>query len=175
MSQSDPDLIASLFIQAVRQGQSLWFRVASNSMRPLLRKDDEVYIQSAQAHEIRLGEIAAFETASGLIIHRIISIQRTAAGVRLLQMSDVELLASWVKEEAIAGRVVRIRRTGRFIDLRKPIAKWCGNVTARIRHRLYLYDKNKPFRVALRGCSRIAVQLSYWCIYPLCACPLEQN
>ncbi|MFL5691813.1 MAG: S24/S26 family peptidase, partial [Ktedonobacteraceae bacterium] len=79
MSQSKLDLIASLFIQALREGQSLWFRVASNSMFPLLRKGDEVFIQPVQACEIRLGEIAAFETSSGLVIHRIISIQHTPA------------------------------------------------------------------------------------------------
>ena len=175
MSQSKLDLIASLFIQALREGQSLWFRVASNSMFPLLRKGDEVFIQPAQACEIRPGEIAAFETTSGLVIHRIISIQHTPTGMRLLQMSDVELLASWVKAEAIVGRVVTIRRASRQIDLQASIAKWCGTVTAQIRNRLYLYDKNMPFRIALRGCSRIAIQLGYWSIYRFCASPVRQK
>ncbi len=174
MSQSKLDLIASLFIQALREGQSLWFRVASNSMFPLLRKGDEVYIQPAQAYEIRLGEITAFETSSGLIIHRIISIQHTPTGIRLLQMSDVELLTSWVKEQAVVGRVISIRRENRQIDLQSSIAKWCGTVAARIRNRLYLYDKNMPFKIVLRGVSRIVIQLSYWCIYRFCASPVRQ-
>ena len=174
MSQSKLDLIASLFIQALREGQSLWFRVASNSMFPLLRKGDEVFIQPAQACEIRLGEIAAFETSSGLVIHRIISIQHTPTGMRLLQMSDVERLTSCVKEQAVVGRVISIRHADKLIDLQSPIAKWCGTVTARIRHRLYVYDKNMPFKIMLRGLSRIVIQLSYWCIYRFCASPVRQ-
>jgi hypothetical protein len=173
MSQSKLDLIASLFIQALREGQSLWFRVASNSMFPLLRKGDEVFIQPVQACEIRLGEIAAFETSSGLVIHRIISIQHTPSGMRLLQMSDVERLTSWVKEQAVVGRVVNIRRADKQIDLQSPIAKWCGTVTAHIRNRLYLYDNNIPFRIVLRGVSRIVIQLSYWCICRFCASPVR--
>ncbi len=175
MSQSKSDIIASLFIQALREGQSLWFRVASNSMLPLLQKGDEVYIQPAQAHEIRLGEIAAFETTGGLVIHRIISIQHTPTGLRLLQMSDVELLASWVKEQAVVGTVVSIRREGRQIDLRSPVAKRCGTVTARIRNKLYSYNKGVLLRIALRGCSRIAIQFNYWCINRFCASPVRQK
>src|SRR5947209_4816431 len=129
MPQQDPT-ITLLFIQAVRQGQSLWFRVASNSMFPLLRLGDEVYIQPASAHEIRCGEIAAFETSRGLVIHRIVAIQQTAASIRLLQMSDVELLPSWVKEQEIVGKVSIIRRNGNTVDLQLPIAQWWGAVTA---------------------------------------------
>ena len=161
-------VIASLFIQAVRQGQSLWFRVASNSMYPLLRRDDTVFIQPASAKDIRAGDIAAFEAGDSLIIHRIVHIQQTADSLRLLQMSDVELLPSWVAEEAVVGKVVTVRRKQRQSDLRHPIAQWGGKVTARIRHRLYLYDKNSPIRLALRACSRLVITFDYWCIRCFC-------
>src|SRR5207248_4792684 len=110
------DIIASLFIEAVRQGQPLWFRIASNSMLPLIRVDDTVYIQPTSANEIHVGEIAAFETSAGLMIHRIVSSQQIQGTVRLLQMSDVELLPSWVKEQAIVGKVVFIRRQGTEVN-----------------------------------------------------------
>src|SRR5579863_3176992 len=76
--------LASLYIEALRQKQPLWFRVASNSMLPLLRKDDSVYIEPAQAEDIRIGDIAAFETSSGLVIHRIVAIEQTQETIRLL-------------------------------------------------------------------------------------------
>src|SRR5207249_4174383 len=116
MSQQ-ADIIASLFIEAVRQGQSLWFRVASNSMLPLIRVDDTVYIQPTSANEIDVGEIAAFESSTGLMIHRIVYSQQTQGSVRLLQMSDVELLPGWVKQQAVIGKVVSIRRQGRQVNL----------------------------------------------------------
>lgn len=168
-------VIASLFIQAVRQGQSLWFRVASNSMYPLLRRDDTVFIQPASAKDIRVGDIAAFESANSLIIHRIVHTQQTADSLRLLQMSDVELLPSWVNEEVVVGKVVMVRRKQRQTALQHPIAQWGGKVTARVRHRLYLYDKNSPIRLALRACSRLTLIFGYWCIRCFCTSAVPHN
>jgi hypothetical protein len=177
MSESNPSqvaIITSLFIEAVRQGQASWFRVASQSMLPLLRLGDEVYIQPAQAHEIGIGEIAAFETSAGLVIHRIVCTQQTTQTFRLLQMADVELLPSWVKEQALVGRVVGIRRPVqetsalRETNLCHPIAKWWGMVTAHVRYRLYLCSRSNPLRMVLRGCSRFCIHFGAWCIRNCC-------
>lgn len=156
--------LAFLYIEALRQKQPLWFHVASNSMLPLLRKDDSVYIEPAQAADIRRGDIAAFETSSGLVIHRIVAIEQSHETIRLLQMSDVEVLPTWVKEEAIVGRVSTMRRQTYQLALRHPIAKWCGKVTAVIRYQLYKYQKNMPLRMVMRIASRLAIHLGYWCI-----------
>jgi signal peptidase I len=162
-------LIASLFIQAVREGQSLWFLVASNSMLPLMLLGDRVFIQPAQAREIRIGEIAAFETSDGLVIHRIVHVQQAGETIDLLQMSDVHLLPTWIKEQAVVGRVVYIQRKNKQLNLLHPLAKRCGAVTARIRYQLYLYSKNVPLAIALRICSRLAVHLGYWFVRACCA------
>lgn len=156
--------LASLYIEALRQKQPLWFRVASNSMLPLLRKDDSIYIEPAQAEDIRIGDIAAFETSSGLVIHRIVAIEQMHETSRLLQMSDVEVLPAWVKQEAIVGRVITVRRQKYQLDLQHTIAKWCGKVTAVIRYQLYKYKKNVPLRMVMRIASRLAIHLGYWCI-----------
>jgi translation initiation factor 2 gamma subunit (eIF-2gamma) len=165
--------IVSLYIEALRQKQPLWFRVASNSMLPLLRKDDSVYIEPAQAEDIRIGDIAAFETSSGLVIHRIVAIAQTHETIRLLQMSDVEVLPTWVKQEAVVGRVITVRRQKYQLALRHPIAKWCGKVTAVIRYRLYKYRKNIPLRMVMRIASRLAIRLGYWCIRCVSAPPQQ--
>src|SRR5713226_6374862 len=122
-------MIAPLYIEALRNGQSLWFRVVSNSMVPTLRVDDSVYIESTKANEIRVGEIAAFETSKGLVIHRIVRIQQSETIVRLLQMADVDLHPSWIEEQAVVGRVILVRRHGRQINLQHSIAQKCGKIT----------------------------------------------
>jgi signal peptidase I len=161
-------VIASLFIQAVREGQALWFLVASNSMLPLIRLGDRVFIQPAQAGEIRIGEIAAFETSDGLVIHRIVHRQQSEETIDLLQMSDVILLPGWVNQQAVVGKVVYVQHENKQLDLLHPIAKRCGTVTAHIRYRLYLYNKNIPLRMMLRICSRLGVHLGYWCVRYCC-------
>jgi signal peptidase I len=170
------DIIGSLFIQAVRQGQSLWFRVVSDSMLPLIRRGDSVFIQPATAQEIRVGDIAAFESSGDLIIHRIVNTQQAKGSIRLLQLSDVELLPSWVKEQAVVGKVVLVRRQQRQIDLRRSIAQWWGKVTASIRYQLYLHStKNGPGRLVLRVCSRLAINMGYWCLRRFCTSPVPHD
>lgn len=163
--------IASLYVEALRQKQPLWFRVASNSMHPLFYKDDTVYIEPAQAHDIRIGEIAAFETSHGLVIHRIVAIEQKSTTIRLLQMSDVEVMPSWVQEQTVVGRVVSVRCQGYQMNLRHPLAKWWGKVTAAIRHQLYNYENTMLLSIVLRIASRLAIHLGYWCIRCCCASP----
>ena len=161
-------IVESLHLEALRKGQSLWFRVISNSMAPTLRIGDSVFIEPAHAKEIRIGDIAAFETAKGLVIHRIAKTEQTRTSVRLLQMADVDLHASWVEEHAVIGRITTLRRKNREIYLQHPIAKRCGNITVRLRYQLYLWKLNKPFGILSRLCSRWVVLSSY--LWIRCCC-----
>ena len=162
-------IIAPLYIEALRNGQSLWFRVVSNSMVPTLRVDDSVYIESTKANEIRVGEIAAFETPKGLVIHRIVRIQQSETSVRLLQMADVDLQPSWIEEQAVVGRVILARRQVRQINLQHSIAQKCGKITARLRYKLYLWKIFTPLGILSRLCSRLVVLASYFCIQSCCS------
>lgn len=170
--QKSSTVLSSLFIQAVREGQSLWFRVASNSMFPLFQINDTVYIVPSTAQEIWPGDIAAFETTKGLVIHRILQRTQTGQTIRLLQMSDVDLCATLVKEERVVGKVIAVRKARIQIDLEHRIAKWYGKIVAAVRHRLYL-DNNSRFSGLLwRGCSRLSRRFGYWCIQRCCAAPI---
>lgn len=165
--------ITSLYIEALRAGQPFSFRVVSNSMVPTLRIGDSVYIEPAKANDIRIGDIAAFETADGLVIHRIVSTEQTGTSIRLLQMADVNLHPSWVEERAIIGRVTSARRRNREIRLQHPIAQRCGKITARLRYQLYLWNVNIPLRLLLRLCSRWVVRIGY--LWIRCCCSTIVN
>jgi signal peptidase I len=162
--------IASLYIEAVRRGQSLWFRVASGSMHPTLRIGEQVRIEPARAEQLCVGEIAAFETAQGLTIHRVVQRRHDGASTQLVEMSDVHLRASHLNERVVVGRVVAIRREKRYIDLRRPIAKKCGAVTAFARFRSYqIHTHNKFTLFVLSKCSRIIVHICSWCVRLCCS------
>lgn len=159
--------LTSLYIDALRQGEAFWFRVASGSMIPLLHVGDEVRIEPATAAAIRTGDIAAFETAEGLVIHRIVRHQQSGTAVRLLEMSDVRLYPSWVEGQSIVGRVILVRYDTHLINLQHPIARMCSTVTALLRYRLYcLYTLStfKLWRVLWHTSSRFIVFAGYWCI-----------
>lgn len=156
--------IDSLFVEALRLGQTQWFRVSSASMMPLLQVGDTITIEPAAGQEIHVGEIAAFKTEDGLVVHRIVDIQLKDGNVRLLQLPDVNLRASWISEAAVVGRVVAMQRGTRQMNLSHPLAQWYGKVTAHIRYRLYLGSKAKFWRLTLRASSRLLLVTGSWCI-----------
>lgn len=173
LSQNDAGeqrVIAELYREALRKGQPLWFRVASGSMHPLLRIGEEVYIEPATAEDLQVGEIAAFETGAGLVIHRIVQRRSGQESIQLVEMSDTQLHAGPVESGAVIGRVVAIGRGKRRIDLQRPIAQKCGRVTARIRYRLYtMRFRNRLTRVILRKSARLVARLASWSTRRFCA------
>jgi len=163
-------VIAELFREALRRGQPLWFRVSSGSMYPLLRIGEEVYIEPATADDLQVGEIAAFETSAGLVIHRIVQRRSDQRGIQLIEMSDAQLRAGQVESGAAIGRVVAIGRGKRHIDLQRPIAQKCGRVTARARYRFYtVRSRNRLAQVIVRKSSRLVARLASWYIRRFCA------
>jgi hypothetical protein len=161
------EALVSLSIDALRQGHSLWFRVASGSMSPTLRVGDEVRVEPASAITIRIGEIAAFETGEGLVIHRIVKHQQTGTTIRLLEMCDVHLHPHWIEADAIVGRVNLVRQGTQKINLQHPIAQMCGIAAAQLRYWfycLYTHSRFNVLRTLLHRSSRLVVFIGYWCI-----------
>lgn len=169
----EQNVLAELYREALRKGQPLWFRVSSGSMSPMLRIGEEVYIVPATAGDVQVGEIAAFETDAGLVIHRIVQRRSERGKVQLLEMSDVYLHAGRVESEAVIGRVVAIGRGKRRVDLQRPIAQRCGRVTARARYRFYtVRSRNRLAQVLVRKSARLVARLASW--YTRCFCASSQ-
>ena len=166
----EQNVIAELYREALRRGQPLWFRVSSGSMHPLLRIGEEVYIEPATADELQVGEIAAFETSAGLVIHRIVQRRSERGSIQLVEMSDTQLRAEQVESGAAIGRVVAMGRRQRRIDLQRPIAQKLGRVTARTRYRFYtVRSNNRLAHVMVRKSARLVARLASWYIRRFCA------
>lgn len=161
LTETRSRVIDSLYIEAIRQGQPTWFRVASGSMRPLIQIGDSVYIEPLQA--ISVGDIAAFETPEGLVIHRIVRCETSATGTRYLEMGDMQFSAHWFDEQALVGKVTLVRRNTTQIDLRLSIAKRYGKLSAQLRYRLYCLHKHLPWLgVVVRKCATLVARLAYF-------------
>ena len=152
-ASSHADILLSLSIDALRQGQAMRFRVASGSMRPLLRVNDSVLVEPASS--LTVGEIAAFETSAGLVIHRIVHTSQSQQGRRLLQMGDGEIRPEWIETSGIVGRVTTMYKGKQAFSLTTPLAKWYSSLIAFLRYRVYLHRTNIPFSTSLRLFSRL--------------------
>lgn len=155
------DILLSLSIEALRQGQAMRFRVASGSMRPLLQVNDSVLIEPAST--VTVGEIAAFETSTGLVIHRIVHTAQSQEGRRLLQMGDGEIRPEWIETESIVGRVTTVYKGEQAFSLTTPLARWYGSLIAFLRYQVYLHRTNIPFSTILRLFSRLLLHI--WSLY----------
>ncbi len=169
--------LVSLFIEALRQGQlthethPLWFRVASGSMRPLFNKDDAIQIESVSADDIHSGEIVAFETPDGLLVHRLLHCEQRDGTRHFLQSGDGALQPLWLTAANVVGRVVAIRpahRAGEYITLHSRLARWGGEAIASVRYQLYLHETQPIFKQCLRVCSRILCDLYRWYLAHYC-------
>lgn len=165
-------IVANLYMQALRQGQALWFTVASGSMRPLLAVGDDIYIEPACAHHLCIGDIAAFETPQGLMVHRIVQRRQQKTTIRLLQMADIDLYPGWIAEPDVIGRVVAIRRGATTVNLRHPFARQLGIATAYLRYWLSRCKRHDDPGLVLHLCSRVMVHLQSRCIRWFCTSPL---
>lgn len=160
-------IITTLSIQSLHEGDGCWFQVVSGSMAPLLKKGDEIYITPCSGNEICLGEIAAFETQRGLVVHRIISVQKMTSSGRLLQMADIELHARWISTSAVVGKVVALRRGTELRSFQDPFARYWNRVIAYLRFHLYRLRCSLPRGVLpicdipLHSASRLIVYLVY--------------
>ncbi len=168
-------IVAALYIQALRQGLALWFTVVSGSMRPLLAVGNEIYIEPVQAHKLRLGDIAAFETPQGIVVHRIVQRRKSQTTIRLLQMADIDLYPNWIEAHDVIGRVIAIRRDTTYIDLRHPFARQMGTITAHLRYWLFRCKRHDHPGSVLHTCSRVVVHVQNRWLQWFCASPLLGN
>lgn len=171
---SQSSIVALLYIQALRQGLALWFTVVSGSMRPLLAIGNEIYIEPAQAHELRIGDIVAFETPQGIVVHRIVQ-RRSQTSIQLLQMADSDLYPNWIEAHDVVGRVTAVRRDTVYIDLQHPLARHLGTITASLRYWLFRCKRHDHPGSVLHICSRAVVHLQNRWIQRFCASYLIGN
>lgn len=91
-------------------------RVISDSMRPLLRRGDEVIAEPIEPKALRWGDIAVIRRGAELITHRLIA---TDSGGWYLRGDDAIWVDEVVTAQEIVGHVIAIERAAQPIDLRR--------------------------------------------------------
>ncbi len=88
-----------------------------DSMLPLIKDGDKVFIKRSQPTEMKVGDVIAFETPQSITIHRIIGKKIRNSLPLLIEKGDNNLHSSPVIEGDIIGKVFAIERSGRIIRL----------------------------------------------------------
>lgn len=82
------------------------YAISSDSMSPTLRRGDLAFVCEVRFDELAGGEIVVFETDTGLVTHRVYSVDGTGRSVRTKADASVYLDGYSVGEAALVGRVV---------------------------------------------------------------------
>ncbi|MFK7800912.1 MAG: signal peptidase I [Anaerolineae bacterium] len=69
----DLNLVAELLLEALQSGESPSLMVISNSMAPLLEKNDQVILEPVDLETLKKGDIITIKSNEGFLTHRVVS------------------------------------------------------------------------------------------------------
>ncbi len=96
-------------------------RVRGSSMLPWVRPDDVAVIRHAGIDEMRCGDVVLFKRESRLFVHRLVERHDALGEAQFMAKGDAHPEPDgMVDGEQVLGRVVRIYRGNREIDLDSP-------------------------------------------------------
>lgn len=91
--------------------------VKGKSMFPLIDELDLVTVAQTSPEEIHPGDIVAFLSNGGFIVHRVIRRKDNDGDIVVCQKGDSSPFYTWIKGSHVMGRVVEIKSNGRNISL----------------------------------------------------------
>jgi hypothetical protein len=112
---------AANIAEALEQHGRVSLRVQGTSMLPWMRPGDIASIRRVSADTIRCGDVVLFRRKSQLFVHRIIEKRGARGAAQFRAKGDAHPTCDGlVEQQELLGRVVRIYRRGRRIDLDAP-------------------------------------------------------
>lgn len=106
---------------ALKRRGRISLRVHGTSMQPWVRPKDIALIRKISIENVRCGDVVLFRRENHLLVHRIVQKSGSLDATQLLSKGDAHPTSDGVvQEQELLGRVVRIYRDGRRIDLDAP-------------------------------------------------------
>lgn len=112
--------VVEIIRQLAQQGR-VTLRVRGSSMLPWVRPDDVAVIHRAGIDDVRCGDVVLFQRESRLFVHRLVENRSTLRETQFLAKGDAHPGPDgMVNRELVLGRVMRIHRGDKRIDLDSP-------------------------------------------------------
>lgn len=122
-----------IIAQALEKRGRLALRVRGMSMLPWVRPGDIAIIRKTECESMRFGDVALLAQGEGLLVHRIVGKCGDGEVQELLAKGDAHLNGDGAfRKDQVLGRVVRILRNGKRINLDEPRQRALGALRARI-------------------------------------------
>jgi hypothetical protein len=106
---------------ALKRRGRISLRVHGASMQPWIRSKDIALIRRISIENVRCGDVVLFRRENHLFVHRIVEKRGSLNAAQLHSKGDAHPTSDGVvQEQELLGRVMRIYRNGRRIDLDAP-------------------------------------------------------
>lgn len=124
----------SLFQDILSSGSFLRVRVTGRSMSPFLDGGEILTIRKASASSLRRGDLVFFKNLDGHpVIHRVVKKQKHRDGITFQTRGDALIgFDGPVKEEHILGKVCRVERGQRHVNLETICCRYMNYLRAMI-------------------------------------------
>ncbi|MDD5084855.1 MAG: signal peptidase I [Candidatus Omnitrophica bacterium] len=123
----------SLLRESLDKGRSIETTVTGDSMLPFLKEKDILLVEKTSPERIGIGDIIVYEDNGGLITHRVYNkfIERNRQ--YFLTKGDNSLLFDLpFTNYEVVGRIIAVKRNGKFSYLNKPLARIWGKLLTRL-------------------------------------------
>jgi ribosomal protein S18 acetylase RimI-like enzyme len=152
------DLLEKLADAGVRfsdllRGQTFCIRVTGWSMTPALHPGDQITVEPASPVQLQVGDLLLFHERGRLICHRLVAMQETAAGPRLITKGDAAAGCGVViHPDQVLGRVVGSRPSWHLAgSLSKRIDCWLARFSDKVAQGLLVLQGLRFYRRMMRA------------------------
>jgi signal peptidase I len=112
---------AARIAEVLRTNGRIALRVHGTSMLPWVKPADVALIRQTAGDSVRFGDVVLFRRGERLFVHRIVQKRGPLGGEQFIVKGDAHPTADGeLGPEEVLGRVVRIYRGGKRIDLDAP-------------------------------------------------------
>ena len=127
----DTELLADLLIESLQRGEAPLLTVISNSMAPLLERNDQVMLVPVDLETLKKGDIITVKSEEGFLTHRVVSLSNRK--IQTKGDRNISLDQSYHPHQII-GRVQQIRskRFSHTINLDEGWGKKIGKLIYRL-------------------------------------------
>lgn len=95
----------------------------TDSMAPLIHPGDQIMVSKVPAEQVRSGDIVLFSRNGELIVHRVLKIRLTNAGIRFVEKGDSSRVCGLFSPDDVIGRVTMVKGKGKIFNLSSPLSR----------------------------------------------------
>ncbi len=102
--------------------------IQGQSMRPLIQSGDTVRVSPYPQTPVAVGDVVLFRREKSLVAHRVIAMKEENGAHLIAERGDNAILVVWRPAGEIVGRVERVIRGQRVLDLNRGAGKAVGRI-----------------------------------------------